>query len=330
MSVRVNGGTAGETTPADRRSALRRGTFEPRRLVPRRRTGMWITGAVALVVVGAIVATVVSRPAMSWPIVGEYLFSAEILTGLLTTVYLTVLAMVIGLAVGLLMAIMMRSRNPVLNGLATLYVWLFRAIPGLVQLLFWYNLASLFPTLDIGIPFGPVFWSLNPNEFMTPLVAACLGLGLSEGAYMAEIIRGGLIAVPQGQHEAASALGLSSSQTLRKVVLPQAMRSIVPPIGNSFIGMLKYTSLASVISVMELLHSAQRIYSANFQIIPLLVVASLWYLVLTTLLTLVQRRIENHFNRGFDGRSITPPRGSLLGRRLRPRPAAASVPGSAT
>lgn len=282
--------------------ALAEGRFEPTRIVSRRRTGVWVVGVLVTVAFISFAWAVISRPAFSWDVVRRYLFSPEILAGLAMTINLTALAVVIGLAVGLIAAIMLRSKNPVLNGVASLYVWIFRAVPGLVQLLFWYNLATLFPTIDIGIPYGPMFFNLDPNQFMTPLLAACLGLGLSEGAYMAEIIRGGLISVPAGQHEAAAALGLSPSQTLRRVVLPQAMRSIIPPIGNQFIGMLKYTSLASVISVGELLHSAQQISATTFQIIPMLTVASIWYLVATSVLSLIQRRIEMHFNRGFDGR----------------------------
>lgn len=287
----------------DYERGLRLGSFEPTKIVARKYVSRWITGAIALAIFVSFIYTLGSRPALSWDVVGIYLFSPQILEGLVVTIYLTMLAMSIGLFLGLVAAIMTRSKNPVLCTMALIYIWVFRAVPGLVQLLLWYNLASLFPTIDIGIPYGPVFWQLNPNEIVTPLLAACLGLGMSEGAYMAEIIRGGLLSVPKGQAEAAGALGLTSGQTLRKVVMPQAMRSITPAIGNAFIGMLKYTSLASVISVTELLHSAQSIYAANFQIIPLLLVASIWYLVVTSILTLIQRQIEDRFNRGFDQRS---------------------------
>ena len=283
-------------------SSARSAAPPPSRLVPRRRVGTWVVGVLALVVCGSLLYTLGTRPALSWSTIGAYLISPEILSGVTVTLYLTVLAMVIGMSVGLTLAIMMRGKNPVLSSIAVLYVWVFRAVPGLVQLLLWYTLASLFPVVEIAIPYGPVLWAGDPNEFMTPLLAACLGLGLSEGAYMAEIIRGGLISVPSGQHEASAALGLSSGQTLRRIILPQAMRAIIPPIGNSFIGMLKYTSLASVISVTELLHSAQRIYASNFEVIPLLFVASIWYLTITSVMTVIQRLIENYFNRGFDGR----------------------------
>ncbi|MEZ2392095.1 amino acid ABC transporter permease [bacterium RCC_150] len=301
MSETINEVT-GRSAQDDKKYALSHGLLEPRRIVPKSRTGAWILGAVVLVVLASSLYTLLSRPALSWPVIWEYLFSPDIMSGLLITLYVTVIAMVLGLTFGLIAALMMGSKNPTLTAVASLYIWVFRAIPGLVQLLFWYNLASLFPTLEIGIPYGPVFWQPNPNEFMTPLLAACIALGVSEGAYMAEIIRAGLLSVSNGQREAAAALGLTSGQALRRVVLPQAMRTIIPPIGNSFIGMLKYTSLASVISVSELLHSAQNIYATNFQVIPLLIVASIWYLVVTSLLTLIQRQIESYFNRGFDKR----------------------------
>lgn len=304
-TVRSTGKPAGVRALADE-------GFVPSRVVPRRKTGIWIVGIVVAVIFISFLHTVASRPAFEWDTVGQYLFSASILTGLSVTLYLTALAVAIGLTVGLIAAVMLRSTNPVLNAVASLYVWVFRSVPGLVQLLFWYNLATLFPTIDIGIPYGPVFAQLNPNDYLTPLMAACLGLGLSEGAFMAEIIRGGLISVPAGQQEAAAALGLSRGQTLRRIVLPQAMRAIVPPIGNQFIGMLKYTSLASVISVGELLHSAQQVSVTTFQIIPMLTVASIWYLIVTSILSLIQRRIEIHFNRGFDGhRAVRTPKRSL-------------------
>lgn len=305
---------------AERHRALGAGAFEPKRIVARHHTGRLVVGIVVVLVFASVVWTIVSRPALQWGTVGTYLFNRQILGGLVVTIYLTIIAMAIAVVLGSLVALMTQSKNPILVALGLGYVWLFRAIPGLVQLLIWFNLASLFPTIEIGIPYVHMFFGISPNAFMTPLLAACLGLGLSEGAYVAEIIRGGLLSIPNGQHEAASALGLTSGQTMRKVVLPQAMRMIIPPIGNQFIGMLKYTSLASVVSVGELLHAAQSIYTTNFQIIPLLVVASIWYLVLTTVLTFLQRRVEAYFNRGFDGRSTVPVRrtpflSGILGRR---------------
>lgn len=275
--------------------------FEPRRVHQRRRTGVWVGSIVVLLAVLAGAALVLTRPALDWPTVGRYLFSEPILTGLWVTVYLTVIAQVVGIVVGLVLALMLRSSNPIVRGLSATYVWFMRAVPTLVQLLFWFNLASLFPTVRIGIPGLPSIWEGSPNAVMTPLFAACLALGLQEGAYMAEIIRGGLKSVDRGQHEAAAALGFSGGQTMARIVIPQAMRSIIPPTGNDLISMLKYTSLASVVSLGELLSTAQQIYNNNFRIIPLLVVATIWYLVLVSVCTVGQRKVEQHFGKGFSG-----------------------------
>jgi polar amino acid transport system permease protein len=205
--------------------------------------------------------------------------------------------MAIGIAVGLLIALMRLSPNPLLARIATLYIAVFRGVPALVQLLLWYNLAALYPTIGLGLPFGITLFSLNANAVITPLVAANLGLGLCEGAYMAEIMRSGILSVDRGQHEAALACGMSRTQAMWRVVLPQALPVIVPPTGNQVIGMLKYTSLASVISVTELLTSTELIYTRTFETIPMLLVASTWYLVLTTVLTVLQRGIERRISR---------------------------------
>lgn len=277
--------------------------FEPRRIVQRRHLGVWLAAVAMLLLAIGLCAAVLTRPAIGWSTIGEYIFSDRILTGLSVTIYLTLIAQAIGIGLGLYVALMLLAKNPLVRTIASTYVWMFRAIPTLVQLLFWFNLASLFPHLSIGIPgWGPI-WEGSPNAFMTPLLAACLALGIQEGAYMAEIIRGGLLSVDRGQKEAAAAVGLSNAQTMSRIVIPQAMRAIIPPTGNDFISMLKYTSLASVISLGELLSTAQQIYNNTFQIIPLLMVATLWYLVLVSLAMLVQRRIENYFGKGFGERA---------------------------
>ncbi len=230
--------------------------------------------------------------------VGKYLFDRNILRGVLLTIELTVSAMCIGIALGIAFALMRLSDNPLLSLFAQTYIVCFRGTPALVQLIFWFNLAALFPVITLGIPFfGPDFMTVNANALITPFVAANLGLGLCEGAYMAEIVRSGILSVDPGQREAAAAVGMTRAQTMRKVVLPQALRVIVPPTGNQVIGMLKYTSLASVISVTELLASAELVYTRTFETIPLLIVVSLWYLALTTLLTAGQRLIEQHVGR---------------------------------
>ncbi|MGH3049723.1 MAG: amino acid ABC transporter permease, partial [Gaiellaceae bacterium] len=177
-------------------------------------------------------------------------------------------------------------------------IWFFRGTPVLVQLLFWYNIAALYPKISLGIPFGPQFAHVDANSLITPFLAATLGLGLNEAAYMAEIVRAGIISVSEGQTEAALALGMTRLQTMRRIVLPQAMRVIVPPTGNETISMLKTSSLASVIALSELLYSAQLIYSVNYRTIQLLIVASIWYLIVTTVLSFGQYYVERHFGRG--------------------------------
>jgi polar amino acid transport system permease protein len=210
-----------------------------------------------------------------------------------------VLSMAIGVVGGVLLAVMRLSPNPVLAGAAAVYIWLFRGTPLITQLIFWNFLASLYPRLGLGIPFGPTFVSVDTNTVISVFTAALLGLGLNEAAYMAEIVRGGIQSVDHGQSEAAGALGLSRIQTLRRIVLPQAMRVIVPPTGNETIAMLKTTSLVVVIAYFELTVAVQTIYSRTFQTIPLLIVAALWYLALTSVLSVGQMFIERRFGRGF-------------------------------
>jgi polar amino acid transport system permease protein len=220
------------------------------------------------------------------------------LKGVLTTVELTAIAMVGGVVLGTVLAVLRQSEDPWLRACSGAYIWFFRGTPLLVQLIFWFNLGALYPRLSIGIPYGPAIFSQSSNS-ITPLAAAILGLGLNEAAYMAEIVRGGILAVGRGQGEAGLAIGMRRRQTLVRIVLPQAMRVIVPATGNQVIGMLKTTSLVSVIALPELLYSAQVIYSRTFQTIPLLLVACLWYLAVTTVLTFAQRRLERRLERGY-------------------------------
>lgn len=283
----------------------------------------WIAAVVTLLISAWIVFQLVSNKGFRWSVVGHYLFAHAVLTGVLTTLWLTVLVMVIGAVLGVVLAVMRMSSSPFASGFAGLYVWFFRGTPAMVQLIFWFNLATLFPIIKLGVPFGgPQLVGYNANTIITPLIAAMLGLGLNEGAYMSEIVRGGLLSVDQGQSEASCALGHLPRQTLFNVVLPQAMRSIIPATGNQTIGMLKYTSLASIVGLRELLLSVQTIYNTNYEIIALLIVASLWYLVLTTVLTMIQSRIERYYNRG--NRATTPTgwdtvRASLAALRVRRR-----------
>jgi polar amino acid transport system permease protein len=231
--------------------------------------------------------------------VGHYLFDSRILHGVVATIYITFLAMLIGIILGVVAAIMRLSPNPIVSGASWLYIWFFRGTPLLVQILFWYNLQALFPTISLGIPFGPAFVHTHANSIITTLVAGLLALGLNEGAYMSEIVRAGIISVDEGQTQAAQSLGMSRLQIMRLIVLPQAMRVIIPPTGNETISMLKNTSLLSVISFGELLFAAQTIYDVNYKIIALLIVASIWYLAMTSVLYVGQYFIERRYGRGF-------------------------------
>jgi polar amino acid transport system permease protein len=268
----------------------------PLRIVKRLRWGRWL-GMVALAVfVAWIIFQVFTNPGFEWPTVGRYMLNDQIVAGLRMTCELTVLVMGIGIVLGIVLAIMKLSGGPILSRAAGVYIWFFRGTPVLVQLVFWYNLAALFPYLSLGIPFGgPKFVVVKSTVAISSFVAALLGLGLNEGAYMAEIVRGGILSVDPGQTEAAKALGYRPLQIVRVIVLPQAMKAIVPPTGNQVIGMLKYSSLASVVALQELMQSAEDIYSRTFETIPLLIVASLWYLILTTALSIVQHWIEQAY-----------------------------------
>jgi polar amino acid transport system permease protein len=266
--------------------------------VPVRHPGRWLAGAVVLVFVAMLVHALVTNPRFGWGIIGDYFLSRRVLEGLAITVFLTVVAMAIGIVLGVLLAVMRLSANPLLSGASWVYIWFFRGTPVLVQLLFWFSLAFLYPRISLGVPFGPAFVHANANSLVTPLAAAILGLGLNEGAYMAEIVRAGILSVDHGQVEAAQALGMSRSLTMRRIVLPQAMRVIIPPTGNETISMLKTSALASVITVTELLYAVQLIYSVNFKTIPLLIVASIWYLIVTSVLSVGQYYIERHYARG--------------------------------
>ncbi|WP_201841869.1 amino acid ABC transporter permease [Microvirga zambiensis] len=240
-----------------------------------------------------------TNPGFKWGIVGEYMLEGSVIRGVLMTLELTALVMIIGAIVGVLVALMRLSGDPVLGFVARSYVWFFRGTPVLVQLVFWYNLSTLFPELQLGIPFnGPKLFEIPATVAISSFTAAMLGLGLNEGAYMAEIIRGGLLSVDNGQTDASRALGHKPWQTFTIVVLPQAMRSIVPPTGNQVIGMLKYTSLASVVALGELMHSVELIYARNFETMPMLVVAALWYLILVSVLSAAQHMVENYYGRG--------------------------------
>ncbi|GAA3001928.1 amino acid ABC transporter permease [Actinokineospora diospyrosa] len=252
--------------------------------VVRRKTfvSRWGTGAVLVAVVGWLAVTVVTSPNLDWVVVGEYFLSTPIIEGIGTTLLLTFATLGIGLVLGAALAMMRQSRNPVAGAAAAGYIWFFRGVPLVVQIVFWFNLALLFPTLGFA----------ETNAVITPLLAAMLGLGLHEAAYLAEIIRGGFLAVPRGQVDAALTIGMTRAQATRVIVLPQSVRVILPALGNQFILILKGTSLVSVIGGGDLMTRAQQVYGQNYQVIALLLVATGWYLILVTIAGIGQRFLE--------------------------------------
>ena len=266
-----------------------------------RNIGRWMAWGVALLLAADIAWIFASNKGFEWPVVAQWFIGAAILRGLGVTLGLTVVAMVLGVALGLVLAIGRLSENRLPHHLAGLYIWVFRGTPLMVQLIFWYNLSTLFPTLSIAVPFGPELASWKTNDLITPLTAAIAGLALNEAAYMAEIIRAGLISVDSRQSETAQAFGMTRGRALRRIIIPQAMRAIVPPTGNQLISMIKATSLVSVIAMGDLLYSVQAVYNRTFQVIPLLMVAVLWYLLITSLLSVVQSAIERYYARGEGG-----------------------------
>lgn len=268
------------------------GDEEPIKAIPVRRTWQWVSALAVIVVVALLVWSVGTNDNIGWPVVGDHLLDASILRGLLVTLELTVLAMVLGIALGVGLAVMRLSENVVLRTVSGAYLWLFRGTPVLVQIVLWFNLGLIFPTIGV----GPL--SVETNALISPFAAALLALALNEGAYMAEIVRGGIASVDSGQTEAAHALALTRGQTMRRIVLPQAMRVIVPPTGNEVVTMLKTTSLVAVIGAQDLFTRAQSIGSKDFTTFEMLLVASFWYLVLTSLFTYGQSHLERRFARG--------------------------------
>ena len=266
--------------------------------VPVRHPGRWIASVVIAVGLGGLGWSMATTSTYHWDIVGQYFTSRRVIDGLVATLGLTAVAMLVGIVLGTVVAVLRLSPNPLLSSASWLYIWFFRGTPVLVQLLFWNFISALYPSIVIGIPGGPAFFHFSANSVITPFMAAILGLGLNEGAYMAEIVRAGILSVDIGQQEAAQALGMTRLQTMRRIVLPQAMRVIIPPTGNETISMLKTTSLVSVIAYTELLYSVQLIYAVNYRTIPLLIVASIWYLVVTSVLTVGQYYLERYFGRG--------------------------------
>jgi len=268
------------------------------RVVVRRRPYLWVVYVILVVILVAAGYSAATNQRFGWGVVATYFLSSAILKGLLTTIELTVVSMLLGIVLGVLLAMMAVSRSRVLSRIAQVYVWFFRGTPLLVQLLFWFNLAALYPRLGLGIPGRAPLFSVGANEIISPFVAAILALSLHEAAYMAEIVRSGVIGVDRGQRQAALALGMRPARVMRRIVLPQAMRTIIPPTGNQTISMLKTSSLVSVIALSDLLYTAQSIYGINYQVIPLLVVASIWYLIVVSVLSVGQGFLERRYGRG--------------------------------
>jgi polar amino acid transport system permease protein len=269
------------------------------RAVPVRHPGRWFAAAAVALLLITLADSVATNKRFQWGVIGHYLFVGRVLHGLVATLELTVISMAIGITLGLVLAVMRLSPNPLVSTASWVYIWFFRGTPVFVQIIFWYNIAALYPRLSFGLPFGgPQFAHANTNSLITTFAAAILALGLNEAAYMAEIVRAGILSVNEGQTEAAYALGMTRLKTMRRIVLPQAMRLIIPPTGNETISMLKTTSLVSYISYTELLYAVEQIYAQNYETIPLLIVASIWYLAVTSVLSVGQYYIERHYGRG--------------------------------
>lgn len=249
---------------------------------------------VALALVAAFIVNAFAHGKIDWSVTARYFASGPILSGVGLTIVMTVCAKALAVVLGVTFAVMLLSDNVVMRGSATFYIWLFRGTPILLQLLIWFNLALVFPT--VGIP-GLV--EFRTVDLMTPFVATLLGLGLNQGAYTAEVVRAGILSIDQGQVEAAKAIGMTRPLLLRRIVFPQAMRVIIPPIGNETISMVKLTSVASVIQFEEVLRNAEHIYFANARVIELLFVAAGWYLIIVTVLTIGQQYLERHYSRPF-------------------------------
>ncbi len=285
-------------SPAGPEAPARTQPPEPIKAIPVRHPGRWVTMAIIAVLAAMAVNSLVTNPNWQWSFQWENAFAPPVLRGVVTTLWLTAASMILGVLLGVVLAVMRLSPNPILSGAAWFYVWVFRGTPVLVQLVIWGNLNSLYRQISLGVPFGPEWFTFETRDLIPPVAAALLGLALNEAAYMSEIIRAGILSVDEGQSEAASALGMSRMQTLRRIVLPQAMRVVVPPTGNETISMLKTTSLVAYVPYVELFFQTSAIGSRTFQPFPMLITASLWYLAMTSVLMVGQYYIERYYARG--------------------------------
>lgn len=275
----------------------------PIEAIPVRHPGRWIASGILLLLAAMAVNNLLTNPRWRWDTFATWLFADVVLEGLWTTIWITIVAMIIGIGLGIVLAVMRMSPNPVVSTVAWLYIWFFRGTPVLVQIMFWAYLGALFEDriVSLGIPFGTEFLFFDVNTLIPVIIGGVLALGLNEAAYMAEIVRSGIMSVGKGQTEAAEALGMSRGKVMRRIVLPQAMRIIIPPTGNEVISMLKTSSLLFAVSIMELFTTVQTIYSANYQRIPLLLVACFWYIAATSVLSVGQHYLEKRFGRGVAG-----------------------------
>ncbi|NBE53751.1 amino acid ABC transporter permease [Streptomyces boluensis] len=277
---------------------------EELKVVPARHYWRWFAGVAVLVLLAQFTHGLLTNPAWEWDVFFAHLTADSVLHAVWVTLQLTVYGTVLGFALGLVIALMRLSRSPLLAAVAWAYVWAFRSIPLIVQLLFWFNLAYLYDELGVGVPFGPVLWSFGTMNLVGAMSAAVIGLALHQAAYAAEIVRGGFLSVDPGQLEAAAALGVPRLRQLRRIVLPQAMRSVLPNAANEIVSLFKGTSIVSVMAIGELFYQVQVIYGRNGRVVPLLMVATAWYVVLSTVLSVAQYYVERHFARGADR---TPP-----------------------
>jgi polar amino acid transport system permease protein len=278
---------------------------EPK-LLPPKYPWRVVSAIVVLALLAALFISLAGNQNLQWHVVWNYLFDEAVLYGLANTLILTALCMAIGTVLGIVLAIMGMSGNPVLEWVARGYVWFFRGVPLIVQLVFWFNLALLWPRIGLIVPMLGIDYSLSTNFLITSFVASLLGLALHEAAYMAEIVRAGFLGVDNGQTEAARALGMKDGVLIRRIILPQAMRIIVPPTGNQVISLLKATSLVAFIAGGELMTAVQNVYAQNFRVIPLLLVATFWYLVVTTIASALQGHLERRVGQGFSSMARKP------------------------
>jgi polar amino acid transport system permease protein len=272
--------------------------YDQLKVVPARHPGRWVATAVVAVLLAMVGHSLFTNPRWEWDIVASYFTERSIVRGVVTTIELTLITAALGFALGTVLALMRLSRSPLLQAVSWGYTWVFRSVPLILQLLLWYNLAYLYRKLGFGIPFGPEFVQVDTLSLIDKFGAAVLGLGLHQAAYSAEIVRAGILSVDQGQLEAAASLGIPRRRQTTRIVLPQAMRTIVPTAVNEVIGLFKGTSIVYVLALGELFYTVSVIYGRTQRVLPMLVVAALWYIVLTTVVTVLQYYVERFYARG--------------------------------